>query len=147
MVTAFEASGVGFPVEQHTDNTVPNTGLPQRGIGDQRATIDRKISQPATEPGDIPGEQAQDPICSRSLTKPAKEDHSARATLVREPLDASLLTVEQVAERLNCSTRHIYRMSDRGDMPAPIKLGKKLVRWQRQVFEKWLAAGCPRVRR
>ena len=72
MVTAFEASGVGFPVEQHTDTTIPNTGLPQRGVGDQRATIDRRALQSRQDRATFPP-QSQDPNHSRSMTKPAKE--------------------------------------------------------------------------
>ncbi len=59
---------------------------------------------------------------------------------------AILLDVQAVADMLDCSARHIYRMSDAGKMPAPVKLGA-LVRWSRAAIEDWIAAGCPRIDR
>jgi excisionase family DNA binding protein len=59
---------------------------------------------------------------------------------------AELLDVRAVAQLLNCSTRHIFRMRDGGKMPRPMKLGA-LVRWSRADVLAWIAAGCPAVRR
>ncbi|MBX7255711.1 MAG: helix-turn-helix domain-containing protein [Candidatus Hydrogenedentes bacterium] len=56
-----------------------------------------------------------------------------------------LLDVRGVAALLDCSPRHIYRMSDAGRMPAPIRIGA-LVRWQRAAIDAWLADGCPPMR-
>lgn len=58
---------------------------------------------------------------------------------------ARLLDVQAVAELLDCSTRHVYRLADAGRMPAPVKLGT-LVRWSRTAIEDWIAAGCPSCR-
>ena len=58
---------------------------------------------------------------------------------------AKLLDVQAVGELLDCSTRHVYRLSDAGRMPAPVKLGT-LVRWPRAAIEDWIAAGCPSCR-
>ncbi len=55
-----------------------------------------------------------------------------------------LLTVESVAELLDVSKRHVYRLSDAGKMPRPIKLGGS-VRWDRAAISDWIDAGCPRV--
>ena len=60
--------------------------------------------------------------------------------------DAVLLTVNEVAQLLNCSSRHVYRLSDAGKMPRPVKLGA-LVRWSRFAVEAWIADGCKLVRR
>ncbi len=63
----------------------------------------------------------------------------------------ALLTVRQVAALLGCSVRHVYRLSDRGAMPRPVRLGN-LVRWNRRTddsatgIEDWIAAGCRPVR-
>ncbi len=54
---------------------------------------------------------------------------------------AQLLDVRAVAALLGCSPRHVYRLSDAGQMPAPVRLGA-LVRWRRQVIEDWISAGC-----
>lgn len=57
-----------------------------------------------------------------------------------------MLDVAAVAAILACSRRHIYRMADAGRMPAPVRLGA-LVRWERDALRKWIADGCPPVRR
>ena len=54
----------------------------------------------------------------------------------------ALLDVKQVAALLNCSQRHVFRLSDAGSMPKPRKLGT-LVRWNRLELEAWIADGCP----
>ena len=56
---------------------------------------------------------------------------------------AELLDIKSVALLLGgCSKRHIYRLTDAGRMPRPIKLGS-LVRWRRAELEAWINAGCP----
>jgi len=59
---------------------------------------------------------------------------------------ARLLDVQAVAQMLGCSTRHVYRLSDAGKMPAPLKLGS-LVRWNLARIDEWIAAGCPSCRK
>ena len=54
---------------------------------------------------------------------------------------AALLDVRAVAKMLGCSSRHIYRLSDAGRMPPPVKLGA-LVRWNRDTVATWIAGGC-----
>jgi excisionase family DNA binding protein len=65
-------------------------------------------------------------------------------SIVADP--PALLDVQAVARLLNCSKRHIYRMSDAGRMPTPVRIGS-LVRWRRGDIESWLAGGCHPVRR
>lgn len=67
---------------------------------------------------------------------------------VLSSVDAStkLLDVQAVAEMLGCSPRTVYRLSDAGRMPAPVKLGS-LVRWSKTAIEQWIAAGCPSCRK
>jgi excisionase family DNA binding protein len=69
-------------------------------------------------------------------------------TVTLPPADApaaQLLDVRAVAQLLNCSPRHVYRLADAGRLPAPLRLGA-LVRWRRADLDAWLAQGCPRVR-
>jgi len=56
-----------------------------------------------------------------------------------------MLTVHDVARMLNCSARTVYRLTDSGRMPRPVKLGV-LVRWPRDVIERWITEGCPSIR-
>jgi excisionase family DNA binding protein len=67
--------------------------------------------------------------------------------VAHSPADTSakLLDVHGVAELLGCSTRHVYRLSDAGKMPRPVKLGA-LVRWNRSAIESWIDQGCRPVR-
>ena len=58
------------------------------------------------------------------------------------PEEVRLLDVHAVAQLLSCSTRHVYRLADSGQMPRPRKLGA-LVRWDREELAKWLSDGCP----
>jgi excisionase family DNA binding protein len=60
--------------------------------------------------------------------------------------EAALLDVGAVAAMLSCSTRHVYRLADAGQMPPPVKL-RALVRWPRRSVEQWLADGCPPCRK
>ena len=55
---------------------------------------------------------------------------------------AALLDVNHVAAMLQCSVRTVYRLSDSGRMPKPVKLGA-LVRWSGEALEQWIAEGCP----
>ena len=59
---------------------------------------------------------------------------------------ATLLNVKEVAEMLGLSERTVYRLSDTGNMPQPVKLGAA-VRWRRQELESWIENGCPKRQR
>ena len=59
---------------------------------------------------------------------------------------AELLDVKAVATLLHCSPRHVYRLSDAGRMPRPVKLGA-LVRWRRSELQVWIDSGCEPVER
>jgi excisionase family DNA binding protein len=57
----------------------------------------------------------------------------------------ALLDVQAVAKMLGCSPRHVYRLSDAGQMPYPVRLGW-LVRWPAASIQEWVAGGCKPVR-
>ena len=63
----------------------------------------------------------------------------------RPAVAAELLDVGAVAALLGCSKRTVYRLSDGGRMPRPLKLGQ-LVRWRRAEVLVWIAGGCEPVR-
>ncbi len=56
-----------------------------------------------------------------------------------------LIDVKEFAAKLGCCPKHIRRMADSGRCPPSIQLGG-LRRWNRQVVNDWIAAGCPVVR-
>jgi excisionase family DNA binding protein len=68
---------------------------------------------------------------------------ASSAELLTQPVRdyAALLDVRAVAQLLGCSARHVYRLSDSGAMPAPVRLGA-LVRWRRSELDAWVAGGC-----
>ena len=61
-------------------------------------------------------------------------------------MDSAMLTVHDMARVLNCSARTVYRLADSGRIPRPVKLGA-LVRWPREALGRWIADGCPNVRK
>ena len=77
--------------------------------------------------------------------KKSKSENGSDLFAGRASVEA-MLDVRTVADLLDCSARHVYRLADAGRMPRPIKLGK-LVRWRRSAVEAWLADDCPLVRK
>ncbi|NLF06431.1 MAG: AlpA family phage regulatory protein [Pirellulaceae bacterium] len=57
----------------------------------------------------------------------------------------ALLNAKAVARMCGCSVRQVYRMSDCGVMPRPIRLNR-LVRWSRADLDRWIADGCRPIR-
>jgi excisionase family DNA binding protein len=57
-----------------------------------------------------------------------------------------LIAATAAAVLLGISTRHLLRLRDMGDIPAPLKIGRS-VRWRRAELRDWLSAGCPSPRR
>ena len=52
--------------------------------------------------------------------------------------------VEEVAEALGISTRHVWRMNKAKLIPAPLHIGRKR-RWVESVLNEWVLEGCPSV--
>jgi excisionase family DNA binding protein len=101
---------------------LPRLGLRRRALGSPMidTVTEARMSEALTNPTEL-------------LAKP-----------VREYL-AALLDVQAVAEMFGCSTRHVYRLADRGAMPPPVRIGA-LVRWRRDSLSAWISAGCGPVR-
>lgn len=73
----------------------------------------------------------------------AKKDAFAKARQAAEQAadKYKLLTKEQVALKLQLSTRTIYRMWQEGTLPAPVKLGGS-IRWRSDVIDNWIENDC-----
>lgn len=52
--------------------------------------------------------------------------------------EARLLTAKEVADYLNVSVPTVRRMSDRKELPAPIRLSDRVVRWDRTQLDAYL---------
>jgi predicted DNA-binding transcriptional regulator AlpA len=50
----------------------------------------------------------------------------------------ALLKVGDVAELLGLHPRTVWRMAASGDLPQPVKLSERAVRWRLRDIEKWL---------
>ena len=55
-----------------------------------------------------------------------------------------LLTGKEAAALVNCGERTLWRWSRSGIAPKPIKIGGMAVRYRRDEYHEWIAAGCPR---
>ena len=60
--------------------------------------------------------------------------------------DSMLLDVRDVAAMAKISCRTVYRLSDAGAMPRPIKVGAVLSRYYRHEIVAWILAGCVNLR-
>lgn len=56
-----------------------------------------------------------------------------------------LLPRREVEQRTGLSRASIYRLMRRGELPEPIKVGPRAVRWPESEIDSWLA-GRPRSR-
>lgn len=52
--------------------------------------------------------------------------------------DDGLMTAEQVAALLQVDRRTLRRMVLLGEVPAPITIGARTIRWRRRTLERWL---------
>ena len=48
----------------------------------------------------------------------------------KEVNQVTMLTITQVAERLNVSTRSVWRMVKKNEIPQPVRYTRKMVRWR-----------------
>lgn len=64
--------------------------------------------------------------------------------------DVAVVSVREVAELLGVNARTVWRMAQRGEIPAPIRLGERVVRWRLSDLRDHLdhkSAGASGVRR
>ncbi len=59
-----------------------------------------------------------------------------------QTVSPELLDREVVGRMLGVHPRSLLHFVRRGEIPAPVKIGR-LVKWNRRELEKWLDAGCP----
>lgn len=50
-----------------------------------------------------------------------------------------LLTAREVARRLSIGVRTVWRLVQLGEIPEPIRFGKRLSRWAREDIEQFVA--------
>jgi prophage regulatory protein len=58
--------------------------------------------------------------------------------------EARFLRLPAVLARYGCSRASVYAWIARGEFPQPVKLGRRLVAWQRHELETWESSRCGR---
>ena len=53
-----------------------------------------------------------------------------------------LLNVKELADALGVSERLVWRLRREGQLPPPIRLGSRVIRWDRRAIEKWIDRRC-----
>lgn len=52
--------------------------------------------------------------------------------------DVAAINVQELAKLLGVNPRTIWRLAQRGDIPAPIRLGDRIVRWRLSDIREYL---------
>lgn len=119
--------------------TESELALPDLGSAREPSTIADKqqASNPLVETTDASRGDGND--CT---PQPSQNTFKHKAHLVA---DGELLDIQAVAIMVGVSTRSIWRLSDAGKMPAPVKLGR-IVRWSRKKLTQWIDDDCPTTR-
>ena len=73
-----------------------------------------------------------------ALVKAQTERIGAQSELLSKAAEEKMLTVLQVADLLVVSERTIWRLVERGEMPQPLRINRKLVRWKASAIAKWM---------
>jgi predicted DNA-binding transcriptional regulator AlpA len=68
------------------------------------------------------------------------EDQNIKLADSAKPL---VYVAGDIAGKLLVSEKQVRRWGDSGAMPKPIRLGR-IVRWNAQVIDDWIAGGCKR---
>ena len=72
--------------------------------------------------------------CSQNKPLPAGKSEAAPM------IEPALLTAKQVSNLLQIHPRTCWRMSATGDIPKPITIAKKVVRWRLSDLQRFLEA-------
>jgi excisionase family DNA binding protein len=59
-----------------------------------------------------------------------------------ETAEMRLISIDELAQLLDLSTRSVWRLRSAGQLPEPVRLGGA-VRWRLDEVKQWIADGCP----
>lgn len=68
------------------------------------------------------------------------------APVPRSPIEAACYDASDLASMLKISVRTVWRLSDAGEIPGKLRIGKS-VRWSRRIVDSWFEKGCPKSKR
>jgi predicted DNA-binding transcriptional regulator AlpA len=60
----------------------------------------------------------------------------------QEPIPRDLQSVSAVSVRLDMSERAVWQWAREGRLPAPIRMGKRFVRWRKTDIDEFIERGC-----
>jgi len=66
---------------------------------------------------------------------------SGAAVLERTGAADRLIGVRDVSELLDCSDRHVWKLSYSARLPTPVRVGRA-VKWRLSDIERYIVAGC-----
>lgn len=98
----------------------------------------------ATAPAETPSVSSRAPLSDTPQLRHLSQGSQGSDVSLNRP--GELISIDVLAKRLDCSSRHIRRLVDSGRIPRPIKLGA-LLRWIRTDIDQWIAASCPACRK
>lgn len=61
------------------------------------------------------------------------------------PAVRALVGLREVAEHFEVTPRGIQKWVNRGEFPKPMRVGRRLLRWDVEVLNQWIEAGCPKI--
>ena len=56
-----------------------------------------------------------------------------------------LVGLAELADHFECSTRTIQNWVSRKEMPAPFRVGRRVLKWDVELLNEWIQDGCPPV--
>jgi predicted DNA-binding transcriptional regulator AlpA len=56
-----------------------------------------------------------------------------------------VISVDDVAEHFDVSTRTIWSWVAHKEFPAPLRIGRRMRYWASEEINKWIEAGCPKI--
>jgi predicted DNA-binding transcriptional regulator AlpA len=78
-------------------------------------------------------------------TAEASGRKASAAAVLTAPVEPLLLAAAEAARLCGVSEASWYRLKAAGKLPAPVKLGGRVL-WRREELCRWCAAGCPDLR-
>lgn len=58
-------------------------------------------------------------------------------------IEPVLINVNELAQMLSVSVRSLWRIHGAGGVPLSVRLGGRIVRWDKGEIFRWIEAGCP----
>ncbi len=74
--------------------------------------------------------------------KPTGEDSLDGVTVESLGTAPMMMSADEIANCLGISSRTVWRLKAKGDLPQSIKIGRA-VRWKKSDIFEWIEQGCP----